>query len=83
MSREAPRVSVLPELHYGMAVVAEAKIDNLASFVRKLEARDIVWLRDNEAKVFARKAERLSEELRELASVIGRERIEDKETEAA
>jgi hypothetical protein len=82
-SDQAIRATVLPALVYGRAKVVEAKIDHLQDFVRKLGARDIVWLRENEAKVFVRKAERLSEELRALASVIGGARIEDKETEAA
>jgi hypothetical protein len=62
-----------PALHYGGSRIVEARIDQTLGDVLKLNARDLAWLRENNAQILAEKAERLGEELSALAIAVRNE----------
>jgi hypothetical protein len=58
-------------LHAGRAKITEATIDRTLFVVRKLNANDVAWLRENDPETLAEKAKQLGEELSLLASAVG------------
>ena len=51
--------------------------------VRKLNANDVAWLRENDPQTLAEKAKQLGEELSLLASAVGPETVSIEDVEAA
>ena len=80
---KAKRTTVLPMLHAGRAKITEATIDNALFVVRKLNANDVTWLRENNGQTLAEKAKQLGEELSLLASAVGPETVSIEDVEAA
>jgi len=77
------RTTVLPALHYGRSRIVEAKIDQTLFVVRKLNANDVAWLRENDPQTLAEKAKQLGEELSLLATAVGPQTVSIEEVEAA
>jgi len=71
MISEAKRTTVLPALHYGRARIVEARIDQALFVVRKLNASDVAWLRQNEPEILRAKVARLGAGLIDLVQQIG------------
>jgi hypothetical protein len=76
----APYVQIL---HVSRAKIIEARIDQTLFVVRKLNANDVTWLRENNGQTLAEKAKQLGEELSLLASAVGPETVSIEDVEAA